>query len=201
MKRRQFFQALSAVPAAPALLGQPPQRPSPAPAETFARASGETPKLDLSVADAVADPEPRFFSPAQFAALRKLSDLLMPAANGFPGALAAGAPEFLDFLAGASDAARQAVYRQGLDLLNAEAGKRYGKSFAEIEDSQAEALLAPLRQTWTFEPPAEPLAHFLQTAKQDVRTATINSREWAAVAGSSGARRMGGVGLYWYPLD
>ena len=201
MKRRRFFQTLAAAPAAPTLLAQPPQRPPSAPGEPFARASVETPKLDLSVADAAADPMPRFFSAPQLAALRTLSDILMPAANGFPGALDAGAPEFLDFLIGASDLGRQDLYRQGLDLLNAVARKQSGEGFGEIEASQAEALLAPLRQPWTFDPPADPLARFLQAAKQDVRTATMNSREWAAVAGSSGARRMGGIGLYWYPLD
>jgi hypothetical protein len=57
-----------------------------------------------------------------------------------------------------------------------------------------------LRQPWTYEPPADPLARFLREAKQDVRTATMNSREYAS-AGSSSGRRGGGLGQYWYPID
>jgi len=62
-------------------------------------------------------------------------------------------------------------------------------------------LLAPLRAAWTYDPPADPFARFLREAKQDIRTATMNSREWVTAAASAGGRRGGGVGLYWYPLD
>ena len=36
--------------------------------------------------------------------------------------------------------------------------------------------------------------------KRDVRIATINSHEWSA-ASSSGSRRAGGVGQYWYTIE
>lgn len=167
----------------------------------MARTGSELPKLDVSVADAAAETVTRFLTGPQLAALRKLSDILMPAMNGFPGALDTRAPEFLDFLLGESSAERQELYRKGLDALNADAKKRFGKPFGDVDASQATALLAPLREPWTFQPPADPLARFLHAAKQDIRTATMNSREWAAVAGTGGSRRAGGVGLYWYPLD
>ncbi len=152
------------------------------------------------MADGAAETTPRFFNTQQFAALRKLSDILMPLINGMPGAIEARAPEFLDFLIGASPADRQQLYKDGLDALNAQARKRFKKSFAEVEESQAGDLLAPLRQPWTSEPPADPLARFLQAAKQDVRTATVNSREYS-LAGSSGGRRGGGLGQYWYTIE
>ena len=66
---------------------------------------------------------PHFFTAQQFAALRKLSDLLHPPANSVPGALEAKAPEFLDFLLGQSSADRQQLYRIGLDGLNAQCGQ------------------------------------------------------------------------------
>lgn len=166
----------------------------------LASAAEDNPKLDLTVPDAAAEPVPHFFTPAQFATLRKLSDVLMPATNGAPGALDARVPEFLDFLINESPAERQQVYRSGLDGLNAQAKKRFGKAFAETEASQAELLVAPLREAWTYEPPDEPVAHFLCTLKSDVRTATLNSREWGAAAAASG-RRAGGAGLYWLPID
>ncbi len=197
MKRRRFFQAIAAAPAASALLAQ---QPTNAPIQPPAGASVELPKIEINVPDAAADPMPHFFSATQFAALRKLCDILMPAMNGVPGALDARAPEFLDFLLGESAPDRQQVYTKGLDALNTQATKQFGKAFSETDASQAEVLLAPLRAPWTHDLPADPVARLLRVAKQDVRTATTNSREYSAAV-PAGGRRFGGAGLYWYPLD
>jgi len=61
--------------------------------------------------------------------------------RGNPGAIECGAPEFLDFLIGASPADRQRLYRNGLDMLNAHARKQFNKSFAELGTSQADAVI------------------------------------------------------------
>jgi hypothetical protein len=216
MKRRRFVTAIAAAPAVPALLGQvpaqnnaprppapPPQDPTtpPAPLNRTPPAAAELPKLDYSIADDAGDMQPKFFTAAQFAALRKLGDILMPSINETPGALDARAPEFLDWLLSQSPAERQALYRTGLDQLNEQATKRFSRMFAEVDAKQAAELLAPLRESWTFEEPADPLARFLRAAKLDVRTATLNSREYASAASSGGRRGAAGIGLYWLPLD
>lgn len=204
MRRRRFVQALAGAPAAGALLGQQPGANQSAPGVPLnptqgvqppGRAAEELPKLEPSVPDAAADSVPRFFTAPQFGALRKLSDHLMPKTNASPGALAGGAPEFLDFLIGASSAERQQVYRAGLDGLNEQAKKKFAKSFGDLESAEVETMVAPLHQPWTYEEPADPVARFLRAAKLDVRTATINSREYGS------RQRFGGGGLYWYPLD
>jgi hypothetical protein len=197
MRRRRFFQAIAAAPAAPVLLAQ--QQPG-ARSESAAPA-GEDTRLEGTVADAAAVTVPRFFTPAQLAALRRLADRIMPPLNGNPGALEAGAPEFLDFLIGQSPSDRQQIYRTGLDALNSQAKKRFQKAFADTDAAQADALLAPLREPWSPEPPSDPLARFLAEAKRDIRTATVNSREYSAAGQAAGGRRFGGGGLYWYPLD
>jgi hypothetical protein len=161
--------------------------------------SDELPAITPSVPDAAADMMPKFFTPDQFSALRRVSDLVMPSISGVPGALDAKAPEFLDFLIGESPADRQHLYRAGLDALNQQSKKRFGKAFADVEAAQADTLLAPLRQPWTFDEPADPVAAFLRAAKQDVRTATVNSREYGTASG--GGRRFSSGGLYWLPLD
>jgi hypothetical protein len=196
MKRRKFIQTLATTPALAVVPVAEAQQPTP----SNRLAESQMPKLEIAVADVAATTAQKFFNAQQFAALRKLSDLLMPALNGLPGALEAGVPEFLDFLVGASPAERKQIYTAGLDLLNAQATKRFKKVFAELEDKQAGELLAPLRQTWTYIPPTEPLARFLREAKADVRNATINSREYVK-ASSAGSRRAGGMGQYWYPID
>jgi hypothetical protein len=218
MKRRRFVKALTAAPAVPALMAQVPAqnnrpRPTspappppdattpPAPLNRTPPAATEMPRLQYSVHDDVGDMQPKFFTAAQYGALRKLSDILMPAINETPGALDARVPEFLDWLISQSPQDRQQFYRVGLDELNGAARKRFSRSFAEVDAKQAAELLAPLSEPWTFEPPADPLARFLRAAKQDVRAATMNSREYTAAAGASGRRGAAGVGLYWLPLD
>lgn len=193
MKRRRFIQTVAAAPA----LAIPATAPAAQP--TAQRPQAEAPKFELSSLDVAGDTTPRFFSAAQLATLRKLSDILMPAMNGMPGALEAGAPEFLDFLIGASAADRKQLYKNGLDTLQTQAQKKFGKAFADLNETQAGELLAPLKQPWTYEPPADPFARFLREAKADVRNATINSREYST-AGAAG-RRGGGMGQYWYPID
>ena len=180
MKRRRFFQTVGAAAAATAPLVAQPQQSSTA-----------LPKLETAPADSAAEALPHFFTGRQFAALKKLAGILMPSMNGAPGAIAANAPEFLDFLIGESPADRQQVYRQGLDRLVA-------AGFVEADAASAASILAPLKAQWTYEPPADPLARFLRQAKADVRTATVNSREYNTAGGT---RRFAGQGLYWLPLD
>lgn len=207
------MNALLAAPAASSLLAQQPApgvqaNPAPGipvnpaqPVQPPVRPLAELPKIDASVADAVSDPVPHFFTPAQFAALRRLSDLLMPVTKSAPGALDAKAAEFLDFLIGDSPADRQEIYRAGLDALNSQATKHFKQAFADLDASQADSLLSPLRAAWTYDEPSDPVAKFLRAARQDVRTATVNSREYNAKGPAPGGRRFGVNGLYWYPLD
>lgn len=157
-------------------------------------------KLATTAADAVAVAKPRFFAEGEFAALQRLGDILMPAQQNAPGAAQAGAAGFLDFLLGESPVDRQSLYREGLAALNEQSRGRYGKPFTDISGEQADALLAPLRQPWTYQAPSDPLADFLLAAKEDVMRATMNSSEWAeAVSGRS--RSAAGLGLYWHPVE
>src|SRR4051794_21699839 len=87
-----------------------PPQPSPPAVE-------EIPVIESTMPDVAAITVASYFSPKQFAALRRLSELIAPAMNGAPGALEVETPEFLDFLLGESPADRQALYRTGLDEL------------------------------------------------------------------------------------
>src|SRR3954468_21176857 len=114
MKRRRFFKAIAVAPVVPTLIAQQPAAPNnnpaptspapppldaatpPAPLNRTPTAAVVSPKIETAVADEIGELAPKFFSVAQFAALRKLSDTLMPPMNEVPGALEARAPEFLD---------------------------------------------------------------------------------------------------------
>lgn len=157
-------------------------------------------KLVLNAADTIAGTVTRFFGAEGFTALRRLGEVLAPARQNLPGAVEAEAAEFLDFLIGQSPADRQTLYRDGVAHLNREARSRFGKSFADVSLSDADSILAPLRQPWTYEPPADPFARFLRAAKEDFLRATVNSRQWAAAA--SGRSRGGsGLNTYWLPIE
>jgi hypothetical protein len=209
MKRRRFFKTLAALPAAPALLSQTqaPQTPAPTPPAagrgTGRSGAAQIPAFEETSPEVVADAEPRFFTPAQFAALRRLSALFMPPLDGSPGAIECGAPEFLDFLIGASLPERQKLYRSGLDTLNTKAKKSFNKAFADLADSDADSVIRPLLAPvpWVYDPPKDPAVQFIAEARRDIRTATQNSRAWADSAASSGRRRGGGGGFYLKPID
>lgn len=113
-------------------------------------------------------------------------------------------PKFLDFLLGASLPDRQKFYRSGLDELQSRAKKEFNKPFADLDASQADAILRPLLVPvpWPDDPPRDLGQHFLSVAHQDIRTATMNSREWNLAAAASASRSHdGGVGEYWYPIE
>jgi hypothetical protein len=183
MKRRRFLQALAVTPAVPVLAprvqAQQPAEPPPA-----------APPLTYTAPDAAADVTSRFFDARQFRTLRKLGDLLSPSLSGSPNATDARAPEFLDFLIGESSRDRQQLYLTGLDTLEYNAQVRWGKAFADLDASQADEILKPMAQPWSYVPP-DPLTGFLWSAREDVRNATRNSVEWA----QSG--RFGAGGSYW----
>jgi hypothetical protein len=193
MKRRAVLRSLLAAPSIAVLpaeaLAQDPKPPS-----------SETPKTLTTEADAASDPLVKTFNQAQFSALRKLGEILMPSAQDTPGAVEAGAAEFLDFLIGVSPSDRVNLYRTGLDRLNADAHQRYHKPFGEISAEQAELILAPLHAPWSYRGPADPFAKFLLAAKSDFLTATANSREYVTVV-SQRRRSAGGVGQYWYRIE
>jgi hypothetical protein len=147
-----------------------------------------------------ADPVSGFFSARQFATLRRVCDILVPAAQGSPGALEGRVPEFMDFLIGQSPLDRQQLWLNGLDALEYQSQARFRKAFADADAGQADTLFAPLRQPWSYEPPDDPVARLLAAAKTEVRTAAFNSFE-RNLAASGGTRRRGGGGLYWLPVE
>jgi hypothetical protein len=158
-------------------------------------------EMGTLVPDAVAQTEAHFFNEEQTKTLRRLCALLMPPMKGRPGALDAGAPEFLDFLIGVSPRDRKQMWLSGLDRLNVEAINRFGGPFAATTDVQADALIRLWLRAWiTDHPPTEPFARFINLAHSDIRTATINSQAWSEAVRSEG-RGAAGVDLYWYPVD
>ena len=215
MQRRDFFKGIMAASvaasAAPSnLLAQqvattaapPPATPAPGPVP-WMRGLMEVKPLPISQlsADAVAQTNANFFTGIQLATLRRLSEILAPSSNGYPGAIEAGAPEFLDFLIGVSPSDRQQMYQSGLDRLEAEAKQHFSVSFAAVTADQADQLIRPWLRTWMNDhPPTDPYELFINLAHSDIRTATVNSQAWSDAAHRAGAQTPN-TDLYWYPVD
>ncbi len=217
MRRRNFVRSLLITPVAPAVLAagqaatntapaqQPPPQPN-TPARQVSRQPTEVPQLEVTAVDLAGQPAPRYFTAVQFSTLRKLGALLMPPLKNNPGALDAQAPEFLDFLIGVSPDDRQKLYLSGLDNLETQANDKFQKSFCDLDDHQADAILRPLlvARPWPQDLPSDPVQNFIAQVHEDLRTATMNSREWAAAAEKSGHRFTRGFrtsGYYWSPID
>ncbi len=213
MKRRKFVESLLALPAIPlaasAQQTKPQQQPAPqpnTPARVLSQQPHEVPKLALIQADLASETDQRFFSLNQFAVLEKLGGILMPPLKGNPGALDAGAPQFIDFLISVSPEDRQKLYRDGLDGLNHQAKKKFDKQFSELDSAQVDAIIQPLlvARPWPQDLPSDPLKNFVVQVHEDLRTATENSKEWADAARTSSRRGRGrnrSVGYYWRPID
>ena len=190
MHRRSLLKSLAVVPAAATL-----------PQLHATGAAARTPKESLSGAaiapEQAAQPIARFFTGDEFAALKKLCGIVMPPYAGYPGALDVAVPEFLDFLISQSPSDRQDLYREGLAELDFRAREGHqGRVFADLHDDDADAILAPLHEPWTYNGPKQKFAQFLSQAKRDVIEATQNSSEWQAAK----ARRTGhkeGFEIYW----
>jgi hypothetical protein len=226
MKRRDFVKGLAVTTVAGTALGQQkePQAKNPmpatgtvdqgaqavapntasAPAATTRlqqMAEFHTPNIPVTVPDMVATTDVRYFTATRYAALVHLCEIMMPASNGYPGAIQAGAPEFLDFLLGGSPADRQAMYNEGLDRLNADSMKKISVAFAKTDTKQADEVIRPYLKGWINDhPPKERHERFIALVHREIRTATINSPAWASAAEASGERTPG-VGLYWAPID
>jgi len=205
MQRRTFFKVLAAVSVSTRSIwgrqaaGGPAEAQAPSAWRLPARIV--IPPIPEAAPDTFAVTQTSFFSAEQLSTLRRLSELMMPARDPYPGAADAGAPEFLDFLLGASPPDRQQMYQKGLDSLSDDAKKEFGAPFSQIGGEAADKLVRRRLTAWVDGfPPTDPSQCFMAVAQQDIRMATINSEAWNAATISAGERPRGGD-FYWSPVD
>jgi spermidine/putrescine-binding protein len=83
---------------------------------------------------------PKYLKPHEFATLRHLGDLIMPADATSPAASEAGAAEFIDFLC-SRNADLAVIFDGGLAWLDEYMKHKYGTDFLTSKPSQQTALL------------------------------------------------------------
>ena len=204
MLRRDFVRAAVSAGIVPKLLlGQQSSTPLPPPAPVpwTLGLNQKTPLPHVQTADRIAKTDARFFSALQLATLTRLCAVMMPAIGDKPGAIEAETPMFLDFLMAGSPAARQNVYSGGLNWLETEAHRKFGKAFQKLDDDEADVVLKPWLRTWMSDhPPTEVHAGFVCIALDDIRRATVNSKAWSEHP-STGAEERAASGLFWSPIE
>jgi gluconate 2-dehydrogenase gamma chain len=84
--------------------------------------------------------KPKFFNDHEYKTLQKLADLIIPADEHSAGALAGGAPEFIDFLSSQSPELAE-IYTGGLAWLDHQMNKTYSASFVGATPEQQTAML------------------------------------------------------------
>ena len=88
------------------------------------------------------EPQPRFFSKADFAIISRVADLIIPRTDS-PGAIDADVPAYIDLVV-ARNTDQQLVVADGLRWLDAEADRIARKKFLDLSEEQQLSILEPL---------------------------------------------------------
>lgn len=86
--------------------------------------------------------KPKFFTDDEWQTVSRIADLIIPPTDT-AGAVAAGAPEYIDYVVN-SNPEQQKRYRAGLEWLDRHAKERHGKVFRELTEAHQIELLTPL---------------------------------------------------------
>jgi len=106
----------------------------------------------------------RFLTPAQFALLDELTELIIPKDDHSPGARAAGVAAYIDGrLAESLEPDWQAQWRSGLEAVDGLARELHGKPFLEAAPDQRVAVLT--RMAANESDPKTPVEHFFTELK------------------------------------
>ncbi len=157
LNRRDALRLLGVLPLAPAL----------APGSPAHAAAGALAWTDPEVAQAARraaalEPEqqgpykPRFFTPHEYATVRVLADMVIPADEKSGSATAARVPEFIDFMMMDGGEPRRVAMRGGLAWLDTESEKRFDQKFVAATAAQRGKILDDI--AWPKRAPAS-LSH------------------------------------------
>ncbi len=83
---------------------------------------------------------PKAFNAHEYQTLQRLSDLIIPVDEHSPGALAAGAADWIDFMASNSPELRE-IFTGGMAWVDHEMQRRYGADFLGAKPEQQAAML------------------------------------------------------------
>ena len=117
---------------------------------------------------------PKAFNDHEYKTLQRLSDLIIPADEHSPGALAAGAADWIDFMASNSPELRE-IFTGGMAWLDHDIERRYGSDFLGAAPEQQTAALDLIAIEKNAAPENEPGIHFFGLARNLVLDAYYTS--------------------------
>ncbi len=155
INRRDALKLLGVVPLVPVVAPLTPLSPAGA-AGALAWADPEVAQAASRVAGLEAEQQgpykPRFFTPHEYATVRVLADMVVPADAKSGSASQARVPEFIDFMTSDGAESRRVAMRGGLAWLDAESRRRYGVVFAGATAAQRGKILDDI--AWPKKAPA-----------------------------------------------
>ncbi len=117
---------------------------------------------------------PKGFNEHEYKTLQRLSDLIIPADDHSPGALAAGAAGWIDFMASNSPELRE-IFTGGMAWLDHEMQRRYSADFVDAKPEQQTAILDLIGIEKNAKPENEAGIHFFGWARNLVLDAYYTS--------------------------
>jgi gluconate 2-dehydrogenase gamma chain len=120
---------------------------------------------------------PQFFTPHEFATITLLADLVIPADERSGSASDAGVPAYIDFsLREVEEETMRLAMRGGLAWLDAESGRRFGRTFVDAAPAQRIAILDDIAWPARAAPALANGAAFFSDLRDLVATAFWSSR-------------------------
>jgi hypothetical protein len=107
---------------------------------------------------------PLFFTPEDMETLDRLTEILIPADDHSPGASAARVNRFLDVVVSEGPEAGRSIWREGLDLVDAEAQRLFQRAFRACELAHQEQVVATMARNELN--PSTDLERFFRTVKR-----------------------------------
>lgn len=148
MNRRDALRLLGVVPLAPLIPGVV-SAPRAWTQPELARAAAAAAALQPAPAGPF---QPRFFTPHEYATVRLLADMVIPADGKSGSATDARVPEFMDFILSDGSEERRVAMRGGLAWLDAESRRRFALGFLAANPAQRAKILDDI--AWPERAPA-----------------------------------------------
>ena len=134
---------------------------------------------------------PQFFTAHEFATVTLLADLVIPADERSGGASEAGVPAYIDFsLREVEEETMRLAMRGGLAWLDAESGRRFGRTFVDAAPTQRIAIVDDIAWPARVAPALANGAAFFSDFRDLVATAF-----WSSPAGVRDLQYWGNVAL------
>jgi gluconate 2-dehydrogenase gamma chain len=96
--------------------------------------------MEIKSLDGGPNYQPKYLNRHEYATMRKLSDIIVPADEHSKGAIDAGAAEYIDFLSSRSPEFAE-IFTGGLGWLDSAMQKRYQTTFLDAKPDQQTAML------------------------------------------------------------